>query len=323
MCRSWLVLVLVVTLGVSVAAWLLSGSQGPSAAAQEDRQVLLRQADDIRAFARATCAPHWSDWASDYVDRYADAVRAGILMGTDQPLSEAKMADLRTAIEQQAKGATPGPEVCLETRIAQTKFIYAAIAARPKPSPKEEQEIITQIQELGEFLEEQIQELVTKPIAKRLREQGHDISLPPGIPAQARARFEEKARSLRQQPFCFAFKSPLSTEELQGIRRKFRDLAHQSSSIAALDIMLRGMGAERCYRFKALKEMPGTLFAVIPDREPHYPPEVQQLRQKCNEAQLLWIRASLELPRVQGSMLLLNQALLLQSEGQGQRVPYP
>ncbi len=324
--RRWMVFALATGLCIVAVAWLLSTLDGPLAAAEGNREVLLRQAEEIRALAEAKFIEDCSHWPPEYVDRYAKAVRAGILMGTEQPLSEAKMAELRAAVVSDTKtGAKlPGPEECFESDIAKTKFIYAEIVRRPGVSPEQEQRIMAQIDELGQFLEQEVRELA-KRIVARAREQGKEVVLPPDVPAEARAWFEEQALRKHRHPLSSMFKRPLSAQELERIRSRFRESAHEHTSGPRLSIMLTGMGAERFYGAWGKTLLLDDLFVAIGSEfpGPHYPAKVQEARHKCAEAARVWARTRPELSRVQGSMLLLSQALLLHCEAQGQHVPYP
>ena len=275
-----------------LAAALLLATRSHRVGADPPRQSLTQQANELRALARSEYLAHRGAWPAALADKYADAVRQGILDGVKRPLSAAKMAELRALISHDAREISQQPNVeefhALEAPL--TRSILADAAVRPIPTRDEREQIHIQIRKLGELLEPRVTEVVRKPIEGSARAQGLQVDFPASVAADLRAEFEVSCLREIDEPWSLAFKRPFTAAEFAAVQTIFLS---RTGDRARLDYFVarrfRDAGdAERCYKAAAgvvrTALLSSTINGYAAARKP-YPKSLQEAIRKASAAE--------------------------------------
>jgi len=321
--RRHIAMISVVFGGAAGVWWVLATEVPPAQAADGAPVTLEQQARELRGVAYEAFAAKVPPHRTRYADRYADSVQAGILASGQQPLTQARMDDLKSAIvEDVASPWKPrGPLVALEFELAQAKYTMQAIASYPQRTPELEKAFKEQIGVLGQALYDTVVTLIVEPVAKAAQAQDLPAPLTKQFAAEMRQDFEKAAWRRSAVPNSRLFKEPLSDDQLQAIRDTFARQAEGTSAMIVGQVMSAleaGRSSESMQAFgkNAMREwMMASIVTHLP--EPAYSPEELELRRKFGVEAPVWTSARDEVMRTQGTILFLSQGLLLQSEAQG------
>jgi len=277
--------------------------------------TLEQQAEELRSFARRAFREHAAEWLQEYADQYADGVAGGVKLGSENALTADEMSVLRAAVTRDVGGLVEAGALgmCVEATIREAPFRFAHTIAIARLTTADRDRVAAQIQELGEFLEHHIAEMEER-VAQAAEREGRRAPVPGTVASDMRNEYELEAGRARDNPLVFAYKLPLTDERLAFVkteveRRSLRSLGWRLEHLApnwdpGAELRRSAEWAYSMLRSGVVSFTPG----------PEYPPEVQELRARCWDAQVTWLQARDELPRTQTTALLMEQWLLVREE---------